>query len=441
MPLGPPARGLGSSGARVLGGRALDPSPPGASPLRVELVFDLTEGPGAGDRLCFVGYGTYVLGRAGDPDKDLQLPTDARMSRRHAEVVFGPEGCRIRALGGPGSIEVDGERVDHGALRPGSRLRLGATLMVVRWGDARSAPGGAALPRRRLAEFELGEEIGRGAMGCVYAARERTSGLAVAIKRFEPDLAWVGDDADLRTSANEKAVRYFLREMELSAVLDHPSIVRTLGIGREKEELFIVMERIEGRTLHERVRMEGPVDAAFAAQVAASVLAALEHAHDRGIVHRDVCPSNVMLVEPEDGATAVKLGDFGIGKSMAAGVGAALTRTGEARGKEHFIAPECLRDAKRATPAVDIFSLGATLYFALTGKPWFGDNRRNRWADLARGTGLLAPLAEVAPHVPAPLAAVIEKALAPRVDDRYTTAGAMRQALEDVAAYPAEGEA
>ncbi|MDJ0974267.1 MAG: FHA domain-containing serine/threonine-protein kinase [Planctomycetota bacterium] len=400
----------------------------------MDLVFDLTEGPDIGRRLRFVGHGTYVLGRAGDPDADLQLPTDARMSRRHAEVDFGPEGCHIRLLTGTGSLEIDGQRVEAAPLRSGSVLRMGATSMTVRFTEASPAVRENALPRRRLEAFELEDELGRGAMGCVYAARDRATGEAVAIKRFEPDLSWAGEDADLRTSANERAVGYFLREMELSAVLEHPHIVRTLGIGREKEELFLVMERIEGCTLMERVRIHGVLDMPLLLKVARALLDALTYAHAKGIIHRDVCPSNLLLAEDPEGRITPKLGDFGIGKSMAAGVSAALTRTGEARGKEHFMAPECLRDAKRATEAVDVFSAGATLYYALTGKPWFGDNRKHRWADLARGTGLLAPLREVNPDVPEAIAAVIEKALAPRIEDRYTSAREVRDALDAAAA-------
>ncbi len=395
----------------------------------MEIVFDIIEGPDAGRRLCFQGYGTYVLGRAGDPDRDLQYPTDARMSRRHAEVEFGPEGVRLRALSSTGQIEVDGTTVTEAPLEPGSRLALGATRMVVRWGREAPDPVPEALPRRRIDEFEIEGEIGRGAIGCVYEATDLASGQRVAIKRFEPDLSWVGADEDLKTSANEKAVGYFLREMDFASALDHPHIVRTVGVGRELAELFIVMERVEGVTLTEHVRIRGVLDVAGLLSVARGVLAALEHAHRLGIVHRDVCPSNVMLAD-QAGEIVVKLADFGIGKSASQGATAALTRTGEARGKEHFIAPECLKDAKRATEAVDVFSLGATLYWALTGKPWFGDNRRQRWADLARGTGLLAPLADTAPHVPSALAVVIERALEPRVEDRYASARAMREALE-----------
>lgn len=394
----------------------------------MDLILHAIEGPDAGRDFRYEGHGTYVFGRAGDPDANLQCPTDARMSRRHAEVSFTPLGLRIKALSAGNPVLLEGAAVEEATLEAGQELVMGVTRLRLAVSARRDDPQRARLPRRRLGEFRIEGEIGRGAIGCVYEAVDLVTAQEVALKRFEPDLAFADADASIRGAANEKAVAYFRRELDLAARLKHPHIVRTLGVGREREELFLVLELVEGPTLTEHVEMVGPLSVAECLTLGESVLDALEHAHACGIIHRDVCPSNVMYDDGGD-ERVPKLADFGIGKSTSASASAELTRTGEARGKGNFMAPECLADAKRATPAADLFSVAATLYYGLTGQPWFGDAGSTWWERVARGGDVMVPLEGFAPGVPPELAALIRRALSRDPADRYASAAEMRAAL------------
>jgi serine/threonine-protein kinase len=151
------------------------------------------------------------------------------------------------------------------------------------------------------------------------------------------------------------------------------------------------------------------------------------------VVHRDVKPSNVMICDRTDGLL-VKVVDFGMAKRFLDAGATAITRTGEPRGTLLFASPECLRDAKRARPAADLYSVGATLYFALTGRPYFDEETHGRNVYAAVLGAQVVPLAQRRRDVPPALATLVESAIRERPEDRPASAAAMLGALVAAAA-------
>jgi serine/threonine protein kinase len=205
-------------------------------------------------------------------------------------------------------------------------------------------------------KYRLIEILGEGAIGVVWRAHDESLGRDVAIKeiRFPSGL-----DDDQISSLCART----LREARAAARLSHPGIVTVHEVVRQDERPWIVMELVRGRTLAQVIKEDGPQSPRRVAQIAAQILAGLRAAHAAGVVHRDVKPSNVML----DGDRTV-LTDFGI---AALDGGTVLTQTGAMLGTPAFMAPEQARGAF-ATPASDLWSLGATMYAAVEGQRPFG---------------------------------------------------------------------
>ncbi|MFC7727316.1 serine/threonine-protein kinase [Nocardioides sp. GCM10028917] len=204
--------------------------------------------------------------------------------------------------------------------------------------------------------YRLERQIGRGGSGTVHLALDEVLGRQVAIKRI--GLIPGSDSAELERAE---------REARLAAALNHPNVVSVFDLVDEEDVRWLVMEYVDGETLSERVRTSGPLEATEAATLLAQTADALVEAHDHGIVHRDVKPSNIMIA-----GGAAKLNDFGIARSED---DPSLTQTGLVTGSPAYLAPE-VASGSSATPASDVWSLGATLYHAVTGKPPYdvGDN-------------------------------------------------------------------
>src|SRR3954468_21497622 len=196
--------------------------------------------------------------------------------------------------------------------------------------------------------------LGRGGMGAVYEAEELESGRRVALKVLGHSL----DSPDTR--------KRFLREGRLAASINHPNSVYVYGTEEIDDTPVITMELVPGGTLHERVKASGPLPSGEAVEVIIQVMAGLEAAHTAGILHRDIKPSNCFL---EPGGT-VKIGDFGLSISTLARGDSALTLAGSILGTPDFSSPEHLRGEALDIRA-DIYSVGVTLYYLLTGRAPF----------------------------------------------------------------------
>jgi tetratricopeptide (TPR) repeat protein len=267
--------------------------------------------------------------------------------------------------------------------------------------------------------FEIEYVAGSGGMGTVYRANDRTTGEPVALKI-------------LRGDATAEGVTRFAREARLLAGMRHPGIVRYIADGQTAEgSLFLAMEWLEGETLAERITRVG-LSATESIDLARRVAEALGAAHERGVVHRDVKPSNLFL--PHRDLERVKVLDFGVARMTDATRFA--TRTGVMIGTPGYMAPEQVRGEKDVTARVDVFAVGCVLFECLTGRPVFSGE--HMLAVLAKIVLEDAPrLAELRPDLPEALDDVIARALARNPEGRPRDGGALATELASIGHFEA----
>ena len=259
--------------------------------------------------------------------------------------------------------------------------------------------------------YELGATLGAGGMARVVEAHDRVLDRQVAVKLLRDDIA---TDPSIRER--------FLREARTAAKFTHPNAVAVYDTGQDGRQPWIVMELIRGEDLSRRLTLSGRLDEPEAVRITDAVLAALEAAHRDGMVHRDVKPANIMLLE--DGG--VKLADFGIAKSMQDAT-AGMTATGQIIGTAKYLSPEQV-EGRPATPASDVYATGIVLYEMLTGEPPFTGDSAIAIA-LAHTRDPIPDIRRAAPGISPALAAVVERSLSKDPAQRFTDAGEMRRAL------------
>jgi serine/threonine-protein kinase len=269
-------------------------------------------------------------------------------------------------------------------------------------------------PRLLSDRYELGETLGSGGMSEVRRGRDGRLGREVAVKVLRAELA---RDSGFRLR--------FRREAQNAAALNHPAIVAVYDTGETRTDEgplpYIVMEFVDGRTLRDVVRTEGPMPARRAMEIMADACAALDFSHRNGIVHRDVKPANVMIT----GTGAVKVMDFGIARALADEQ--RLTQTAAVIGTAHYLSPEQAR-GEMVDGRSDVYSAGCVLYELVTGQPPFtGDSpvavAYQHVEQAPRPPSALNPL--ISPV----LDAVVLKAMSKNPADRYQSAGGMRADL------------
>jgi serine/threonine protein kinase len=261
--------------------------------------------------------------------------------------------------------------------------------------------------------FEVEREIGRGGNARIFLARE-PSGRVVALKILHPEL--------LVSVAADR----FLREIKLASQLDHPHIARLLDSGERDWLVYYVMSYVEGLTLRERLDNSPRLSIAETVRIACDLLDALDHAHTRGIIHRDVKPANVVL--SNEGAVLL---DFGIARAVVASGTDQLTRSGIAVGTSTYMSPEQITALADIDHRCDLYSLGCMLYECLAGQPPF--SHRNEAVVLQ--LHLTQPVPDVRTlrgDTPVDLAVGIARALAKNPEDRWPSASRMREALATV---------
>ena len=273
-----------------------------------------------------------------------------------------------------------------------------------------------AEPRLVNGRYELGAGIGYGGMAEVYRGRDVRMGRDVAIKVLRSDLA-----------RDPNFLKRFEREARSAAALEHPAIVRVYdtgeGVINGTTLPYIVMEFVEGRTLREVLQREGPIDERRAMEITSDVCAALDYSHSRGIIHRDVKPANVMLTP----AGVVKVMDFGIAKASNS-TSSTMTGTQAVIGTAQYLSPEQARGSK-VDARSDVYSTGVLFYELITGEPPFrGDNPVAVAYQHVRE--IPDPPSRHNPKLTAAADAITLKALEKEPDDRYSTAGEMRDDLE-----------
>jgi serine/threonine-protein kinase len=206
-----------------------------------------------------------------------------------------------------------------------------------------------------VGQYVVLDEIGHGAVGMVYKSRHRLMGRLAALKVFTPE----HNDAENQTR--------FLREIQATAQLDHPHLVKAYEAGEHQGSYFLAMEFIEGRDLHARVDAEGPIPLDQTMEIFMQAAAGLGFAHSLGMVHRDVKPANIML--GSDGR--VRVLDLGLVRFLKGFSSMMTSLDGTVRGTAAFMAPEQAMSIRNADHRSDIYALGSSLYFTLTGQPMF----------------------------------------------------------------------
>ncbi|MBX3274596.1 MAG: protein kinase [Sandaracinaceae bacterium] len=259
--------------------------------------------------------------------------------------------------------------------------------------------------------YRVERVLGAGGMGTVYRGVQEPLGRPVAIKVLHEAY---GVDAEL--------IARFRREAELAASLHHPNVAQVTDFGVDGGRAWLVMDLLEGTSLHGAIAAGAPLAAERVRRIATQVLSALEAAHARGVVHRDLKPDNVFLVAVS-GIELVKLLDFGIARL--ADPEHAMTQTGRVLGTPAYMAPEQAR-GRPVGPATDLFALGVVMYEALAGRrPFEGDNYHALMFAIVEQRP--APLGDA---VPPALAAIVERAMAKDPAERFESAAAMRAALD-----------
>jgi eukaryotic-like serine/threonine-protein kinase len=251
--------------------------------------------------------------------------------------------------------------------------------------------------------YVFGEAIGTGGAGSVYRARDKITGTPVAIKVLH-----------CRITENKTLHQRLATEFRAATQLEHPNIVRALEIGSEGTTSFLVYELVEGENLGDRIERKGKLSEAESVRIITQIAQALHYAHLRNVIHRDVKPDNI-LVLPDGRA---KLTDFGLAKDY--NNDQDLTRHAAGLGTPHFMAPEQFSGAKTVDARADIYSLGATLYNAVTGQLPF--EARSALAILTKKErGELTSIRKLVPGLSDRVEAATRKSLAVKADHRPAT--------------------
>jgi eukaryotic-like serine/threonine-protein kinase len=277
----------------------------------------------------------------------------------------------------------------------------------------RGSPSGLRIADR----YRVLDRLGGGGMGRVFLCEDTRDRRAVAVKVLPSSL---GQDAD--------AVARFEREARAAALLDHPGIVRALDVGHDGSHQFLVLEFVDGADLHRYVSSHGPLAPPTAAHYVARTAEALQRAADLEWVHRDVKPHNLMV----DRAGGMHVLDLGLARPSTPDSVNMVTEQGASAllGTADFVAPEQAVDSSQVDGRADVYSLGATFYFVLTGRPPFPDGSL---ADklLWHRTKDPEPVRQLRPEVPEGMALVLERMMAKDPADRYQTPAAVAAALAE----------
>ena len=280
----------------------------------------------------------------------------------------------------------------------------------------------SSLPQQ-IRDYELLESLGDGGMGMVYRARHTRLDRIVALKLIRPDRL-----------ASENARDRFDREMKAAGLLEHPNVVRALDAGEFAGQHFLAMDYVNGETLAEVVEREGPLPVSKCCHMVAQAASGLQHIHESGLVHRDIKPSNLMWcpsLEETTGPGQLKILDLGLALLSDDGADSDLTSHDQVMGTYDYIAPEQARRSHDVDIRADIYSLGCTFYFLLTGQPPFS-NASIAEKLVAHQLESPTSITELRPDVPAEVAAVVDRMMAKSVDDRFCSPTEILAALQQI---------
>ncbi len=265
-------------------------------------------------------------------------------------------------------------------------------------------------------KYTLVKALARGGMGAVWVARHRDLDVEVAVKFMAPDLV-----------ESMEARGRFEREAKAAAKLRSQHVMQVLDCGVEKDTPYIVMELLQGESLHSRMRRGGRMSLPVASRIVSQICKALRTAHEAGLVHRDLKPANIFLARKDDEIVA-KVLDFGIAKSSGTTDARAETASDVLLGSVHHMSPEQIRHSGMVTPQSDLWSVGVILYEMVTGVlPYPGKDFGDVLVRIC--TEPFVPASTVMPSLPAAVDAFFARALARFPDERFRTAGELADAF------------
>jgi serine/threonine protein kinase len=273
-------------------------------------------------------------------------------------------------------------------------------------------PGGLV-----IGPFHILAPIGKGGMGTVYLARDSRGEQLHALKVLTPKQA----------RESERLLARFRREMEMCQRVAHPLIAWTCDVGVYHGIYYIAMEYIPGRSLYRIVTDGGPLEFSRAARLFAEIAVALDHAHHQGLIHRDLKPSNIQ-VTPNDHAKLLDLG-LAIMQGETCKAREVVGGQGYVVGTMDYISPEQIENAAAVDPRSDIYALGSTLYYALTGQPPFPGGTVLEKFERHRTEEPL-PIEQINTRVPSAFARIVRRMMAKRPGDRFQNAHAIREELQ-----------
>lgn len=428
-------------------------------------------GPQTGHVFTFEEHDTFMIGRS--EDSQFCLPHDRFFSRHHCILEIAPPQAFLRDLGSTNGTYVNGIRVETAHLRNSDRIQGGETVLEVEvsvemdelrnsasydMSSGNTVPsvinvdclncGGrssaeASRPDAKLSfvcdecrdllkknpqpipHYQMIRVLGQGGMGSVMLARSERDGRPVAIKTLLPEVA-----------VSEQSLKRFLREIEVAASLQHPNIIGYIEHGTHNGVVYLVTEFAAGMDASKLAKHRGgKLNYREVVKIIEQTLAALDFAHSRGFVHRDIKEQNI-LVEGDFPGTIAKLTDFGLAKSFKQTGMSGVTMVGDVAGTIAYMPPEQVRDFKEVRPPSDIYGIGMTAYSLLTGTHPLDISPRAGISETVKAIfeKPIVPIAQRIPGVPIKVAAAIETALAKHVDQRWRSAGEMRDALMRAAA-------
>jgi serine/threonine-protein kinase len=269
----------------------------------------------------------------------------------------------------------------------------------------------------QLGQYRILDEIGQGGMGRVFKAVHGTMNRVVALKVLAPNL--------MKT---DRAQQLFQREVRAAGRLMHPNIVTAYDANQVDSRFYLVLEYVDGPNLDQLVRERGPLPVGLACDFIRQAALGLQHAHELGMVHRDIKPANLLVQRGATPATPcmVKILDFGLARLHApiepgrGADGTILTKDNTVMGTPDYLSPEQSRNLHKVDIRSDLYSLGCTLYYLLTGRvPFPGGNTLEKL--IQHSTEKATPVEQLRPDLPAPVAAIVRRLMAKAPKERYAT--------------------
>lgn len=430
----------------------------------MRVTLNVVAGPQTGRKFTFDQHDTFMIGRS--EDAQFCLPHDRFFSRHHCLLEIAPPQCFLRDLGSTNGTFVNGLRVDTAYLKHGDRIQGGETVLEVEVAADAMAPvakgprsgeqtepslvtvaclncgvpaqAEASRPDAKLSfvcdgcreklrknpqpipNYQMMRVLGQGGMGSVMLARSVKDGRPVAIKTLLPEVA-----------VSEQSLKRFMREIEVASSLVHPNIVSYIEHGTHNGIVYLVTEYVAGMDASKLAKKRGgKLSYKEVVKIIEQTLAALDFAHSKGFVHRDIKEQNI-LVDGTFPKYLAKLTDFGLSKSYKQTGMSGVTMVGDVAGTIAYMPPEQVRDFKEVRPPSDIYAVGMTAYSLLTGAHALDISPKAGISETVKAIfeKPIIPISQRVPEVPLRISAVFETALAKQVDLRWRTAGEMREAL------------